>query len=149
VDHYSRQPLPGSIRQGSIYLVRKCDPLDDDNVKDRPVIVVDDPICLKGGGPVVVVACSTKIRATDPDAVALPDRGRIPQTKSGLAKPCWAIPRWRFVIERDRLDFYLGHLTGSVLRSVISAYLKRVSEESESSAIRPGGHRTPDDLKNQ
>lgn len=91
------------------------------------MVVVDDPGSLASGGPVIVVACSTKPRTSDPDAVPLPDQGRIPQTKSGLKKPCWAIPRWHFPVERSRLTEYKGYLTGRVLKQLIAAYLSRVS----------------------
>jgi hypothetical protein len=101
--------------------------LDDDNMKDRPVIVVDDPVTLACGGPVIIVACSTKPRSSEPDQVKLPDVGSIPQTKSGLNKPSWAVPRWHFPVERDRLIEYKGYLTGRVLKQVISAYLARVA----------------------
>lgn len=114
------------IRQGNIYWLYDCPALEDGNVKDRPVIVVDDPRSLERGGPVVVVACSTKARASEPDIIRLPDRGSIPQTKSGLNKPCWAVPRWHFPVERNRLAEYKGHLTGTVLKAVIKAYASRV-----------------------
>lgn len=113
------------IRQGSIYWLRNCEPLDDDNAKDRPVIVVDDPESLKVSDYVIVVACSTKKREAEYDQIQLPDRGSIPQTKSGLDKLCWAIPRWRIPVHRDRLTEYKGHLTGKVLKSVVAAYMRR------------------------
>ena len=74
----------------------------------------------------IVVACSTKDRSSEPDKVKLPDRSTMPQTRSGLPKPCWAIPRWHFPVERERLSEYKGHLTGGVLKAVISAYLAHV-----------------------
>jgi len=124
-EHAESRDAP-QIRQGSIYWLQNCPPLDDDNEKDRPVIVVDDPKTLKGGGPVIVIACSTKSRQSETDRIALPDKGAIPQTKSGLNRPTWAIPRWFFPVERARLNEYKGHLTGSLLKAVIRAYLNRV-----------------------
>ena len=115
------------IRQGDVYWLDPCPPLDDENEKDRPVVVVDDPKSLAAGGPVIVVACSRQFRkATDPDSVQLPDKGRIPQTKSGLKQPCWAVPRWHFPVDRERLKEHKGHLTGSVLKAVVAAYAARV-----------------------
>jgi mRNA-degrading endonuclease toxin of MazEF toxin-antitoxin module len=125
----SRFPLPPDelpIRTGHVYWLENCEPLDDENVKDRPVVVVDDPKSLAKGGRVVIVACSTKDRRSEPDKVKLPDRSTIPQTKSGLKHPTWAIPRWHFPVERDRLREYKGHLTGNVLRQVLEAYLARI-----------------------
>jgi mRNA-degrading endonuclease toxin of MazEF toxin-antitoxin module len=115
-----------AIRQGSVYWLKDCKPLDDENVKDRPVVVVDDYSSISADGPIIVVACSTKCRDSEPDKIRLPDRGRIPQTKSGLSAPSWAIPRWNFPVERSRLTEYKGHLTGSVLKAVIAAYLARI-----------------------
>jgi mRNA-degrading endonuclease toxin of MazEF toxin-antitoxin module len=115
------------IRLGSIYWLKNCDPLDDDNAKDRPVVVVDYPdSLLETAELIIVVACSTKNRHAEYDQIKLPDRVRIPQTKSGLSRPTWAIPRWHLNVHRDRLNEYKGHLTGSVLKAVIEAYLKRV-----------------------
>ena len=94
-------------------------------MKDRPVVVVDDPISLADGGPVIVVACTTKNRESETDAVKLPDRSTMPQTKSGLSQPCWGVPRWHFPVERDRLSEYKGHLTGNVLKRLLTAYMAR------------------------
>jgi hypothetical protein len=57
----------------------------------------------------------------------------MPQTRSGLNKPGWAIPRWHFPVERARLNEYKGHLTGAVLKQVIAAYLARVSADDSRS----------------
>lgn len=115
------------IRQGDVCWLQDCPPLDDDNAKDRPVVVVDDPDTIATGGPIAVVACSTKPRSTDPDAVKLPDRSANPQIKTGLKQPCWAVPRWHFLVEQDRLDERSGYLPSSVLAKVLTAYLARVS----------------------
>jgi mRNA-degrading endonuclease toxin of MazEF toxin-antitoxin module len=64
------------IAQGNVYWVRNCLALEDDNVKDRPVIVVDHAI----GAPVIVVACSTKDRG-EPGQVELQ-----PSRTNGLKK---------------------------------------------------------------
>jgi hypothetical protein len=93
-------------------------------------VVVEEPDTIKAGGPVMVVACSRQKRDTDPDSVQLPDRSTQPQTKSGLPKPCWAIPRWRFPVEQHRLNDYKGYLTGTTFRRVLAAYLARVEAES-------------------
>ena len=123
---YHGNPQP-SIRQGNVYWLQDCQPLDDDNEKDHPVVVVDDAKTIAAGGPVIVVVCSTKNRPSDPDGVKLPDTSTEPQTKSGLKKPCWAVPRWHFAVERDRLNEYKGHLTGTVLRRVLTAYDARAN----------------------
>jgi mRNA-degrading endonuclease toxin of MazEF toxin-antitoxin module len=124
--HPAEKNLP--IRQGSVYWLRDCPPLDDDNTKDRPVVVVDDPKSLADGGPVIVVACTTKNRESEEDAVKLSDRSTMPQARSGLAKPCWGIPRWDFPIERERLTEYKGHLTGNVLKRLLIAYTARATQ---------------------
>ena len=125
----ARNPHP-HIRQGNVYWLQNCQPLDDDNEKDHPVVLVDDPKTIAAGGPVIVAVCSTKNRASDPDGIKLPDRSTQPQTKSGLKKPCWAIPRWHFAVERDRLDEYIGYLTGGVLHRVLRAYEARALPRS-------------------
>ena len=124
MDSQSKKLRP--IRQGSIYWLKDCDPLDDDNTKDRPVVVVEDAATLKISQFVMVIACTTKSRSSEYDQIQRPDRGSIPQTKSGLDKVCWAILRWGMPVHRDRLVEYKGHLTGKVLRAVIRAYLARV-----------------------
>ena len=56
------------IRLGSIYWLKNCEPLDDDNTKDRPVVVVDYPdSALDSEELIIVVACSTKKRDSEPD----------------------------------------------------------------------------------
>jgi mRNA-degrading endonuclease toxin of MazEF toxin-antitoxin module len=117
---------PDQIRQGSIYWLQNCEPLEDDNTKDRPVIVVDDPASLKMDGPVIVIACSTQNRASESGTIRLPDRSSIPQAKSGLKRPTWAVPRWHFPVERERLSEYKGYLTGNVLKAVLAAYLEQL-----------------------
>lgn len=135
MDSDSTAPSP-PLRQGSIYWLYDCEPLDDENVKDRPVVIVDDPESLKTGDHVVVVACSTKNRETEYDKVKLPDRGSMPQTRSGLGKVCWAIPRWYFPVHRSRLIEYKGHLTGKVLKDVILAYSLRTFGRDSTSKRR-------------
>lgn len=94
------------------------------------MVVVEDPQTLKAGGPVTVVACSTTIRESETDRIRLPSKADTPICRTGLTKPCWAVPRWFLVVERDRLTDYKGYVGGQKLRELIVAYLKRESEAS-------------------
>jgi len=73
VSRFPPAPDELPIRTGNVYWLQDCEPLDDENVKDRPVVVVDDPESLAKGGRVIIVACSTKDRPSEPDKVKLPD----------------------------------------------------------------------------
>jgi hypothetical protein len=132
----SRSPTNPRIRQGDIYLIRNCDPLDGGVAKDRPVIVVRVPT--EGSGkPFAVVACSTQGSSSERDKVQLPDTGREPQTKSGLHQRCWAIPRWHFAVDASRLNERIGFIKGAVLRSVVEAYFNRIYHSGPSREERP------------
>ena len=112
--HYT-VPIP-PIEQGRTYYLKNCPPLDDDNVKNRPVIVIDDPATLKGGGRVMVLAFSTKDRG---------ESGQVfvaPTPTNGLKKPSWAIPRWYFLVNRSQLNEPKGRITGKLLTDILLAY---------------------------
>jgi mRNA-degrading endonuclease toxin of MazEF toxin-antitoxin module len=100
--------------------------LEGDREKDRPVVIVSPNQVLKAGGAFVVVACSTSVLESDESRIALPNRGDTPQTKSGLPRRTWVVPRWFLPVERDRLRDYIGHLTGEVLKRVVIAVEKAI-----------------------
>jgi len=106
-------------------VIRNCDPLDGGVAKDRPVVVVISPI-EESGKPLIVVACSTQGSPSEHDKVELPNTETEPQTKSGLHQRCWAIPRWHFPVERNRLEKRIGYLTGRKLQAILAAYYQRV-----------------------
>jgi mRNA-degrading endonuclease toxin of MazEF toxin-antitoxin module len=119
-----------TIRQGDIFWLDECPPLEGEQTKRRPVIVVSPPEMLKGVGPVLVVATSTTVLVSEMDRVALPNKQNEPQTKSGLPRPCWAVPRWFLLVERTRLTEYAGYVTGDLLRRLTAAVEKRIAEAS-------------------
>lgn len=118
-------PASFSIRHGLIVWWDDCPPLDDDRSKRRPVIVVEPNVA--PGKLAVVVCCSATAGAREPDSVVLPNLAEQPQTRTGLPRPCAAIPRWYLPIDHATLakcDF-CGYLTGRTLREVLAAYLAR------------------------
>ncbi|MFI5380094.1 MAG: type II toxin-antitoxin system PemK/MazF family toxin [Tepidisphaerales bacterium] len=127
-----RRPTNPTPRQGGIYFLQDCPPLDTDQVKGRPVIVVDDAATLRAGGPVVVVACSSTIAESETDRIRLPSRSDTPGCRTGLDKPCWAVPRWFVVVEPDRLanSRHLGYIAGAKLIEVVCAVQRRITAEN-------------------
>jgi len=108
-------PTP-PIEQGRTYYLKDCPPLDDDNTKDRPVIVVDDPPTIRAGGRVMVLAFSTRDRG-EPRQVFV-----APTATNGLKKPSSAVPRWYFLVDRSQLDEHKGRITGKQLTDILLAY---------------------------
>ena len=89
-------------------------------------MIISPPMLLKKGGPVVVAACSSSALASDLSRIELPNKADIPQTKSGLPKRCWLIPRWILTVDPTRFDpaRYSGYLTGSKLKEVLAAVVE-------------------------
>ena len=110
------------IRQGDVYWLDDCEPLAGTLEKRRPVIVVSTPSQLAGGGDVTVVACTTSPLQSQSDAIELPNRQRTPQTKSGLPRQTWAVPRWYLTVRRTRLADRAGYITGLPFRKVLEAF---------------------------
>ena len=122
-----------ALRQGGIYHLKKCPPLDGGEPKDRPVIIVDDKATLDALEPtVVVVACSTTVQSEDADLIEMPNSSNQPQCRTGLNKASWAVPRWFLVVDRARLDNYLGCIGGEKLKSIVRAYHIRLHEAGSS-----------------
>ena len=93
------------------------------------MIVVDDLASLGAGAdPVTVVACSASVRESERDRIRLPSEADTPNCRTGLPRQCWAVPRWYFPVERNRLTDYRGYLSRQRLKDVILAYLIRDEE---------------------
>ena len=114
------RPAP-PLKQGSIWWLNDCPPLEGDRAKDRPVVVVSPNQILKAGGALVVVACSSTVLESDKTRIELPNLADTPQTKTGLDRPTWVVPRWFLAVERERLRDYIGHLTGTLLKRVVAS----------------------------
>ncbi len=114
-------PSGQHIRVGQVYWLDDCPSLDDDNIKQRPVVVIH----VHSSGKVLVVAVTTKPRPSEHDQVKLPNRRDNPRTTSGLADPCWAVPRWFFPIEPNRLMDCCGYVSGRVLHDILTAVAER------------------------
>lgn len=126
MEKLGRHSIRPAIRQGGVYFVTDVPPLDGDREKDRWVVVVDDNESLKAGAdPVVVVCCSASVTEAESDRVALPNKADTPNCKTGLPRPCWAVPRWRVPIARPRLNDRRGEIRGRALREVLTNYLTR------------------------
>lgn len=117
-----------SIRQGDIYWLDNCPPLHGDLAKRRPVVVISPtPVASTAEQP-IVVACTSTILPSDLEAIELPNRGRIPQTHSGLTRRTWAVPRWWLPVPRERLTDYAGYIRGDLLRRVVTAVLEQMEQ---------------------
>jgi hypothetical protein len=114
-----------AIRQGTIFWLNNCPPLDDDKSKRRPVVVVSTREMLAQGGPVVIVATSHTVLPSEPDLVKIPNPQDNRVTTSGLPKRCWAVPRWFLLIEPEKLTEWSGYITGKVLRQLVTAVERR------------------------
>jgi hypothetical protein len=79
---------------------------------------------------VIVVACSATAGPRESDSVPLPNLEENPQAKSGLPRPCSAIPRWFIRLARARLigGEYAGTVGGATLKRILAAYLGRLKQ---------------------
>ena len=123
-----------NIRQGQIYWLDKCDPLDGDHDKDRPIIVIASPEELRAEDFVLVVACSTHPRTQDVPRYAVPTRFEAIET--GLPKPCWAIRRWYFRVNRFRLTDLKGVCPEPLFTTIASAVLDQIDIDSQTTPLR-------------
>jgi len=112
------------IRQGDIFWLDECPPLQGDVAKTRPVVVVSPTELVEMRPNVIVVACTSSVLPSDKTAVELPSRERTPQTKSGLSRRTWAIPRWLLPVRREFLVDYIGRISGPTLRRVLEGVAK-------------------------
>lgn len=117
-----------SIRTGDIYWLDDCPPLEGNVAKRRPVIVVSPKDRLRDEILVLVVAVSSTALATESDRIQLPSLADQPQTRTGLSRTCWAVPRWYLVVQRDHLRERVGYVQGALLRRIIAAVAKRMQE---------------------
>jgi mRNA-degrading endonuclease toxin of MazEF toxin-antitoxin module len=111
------------LRRGQVYWLDNCAPLDDDNAKRRPVVVVH----VAASDPALVVAVTTQHRSNEPDLIALPNQADHPRATSGLPRRCWAVPRWLLPVEQDALTELAGYVSGAVLRRLLAAVKDRIS----------------------
>jgi hypothetical protein len=111
---------PPRIRQGQIYWLSDCPPLDGDDIKTRPVVVVDDARSLEDGEVIVIVLGATSRGGGG--GILLPHSGSQENCLTGLDRPTWVIPHWILLVERTALTNLAGHISGRTLRSVLEAY---------------------------
>lgn len=119
------------IRQGAIYWLENCPPLDGQDTKRRPVIVITPSAILKNPTSIlVVVAVSTKrSRGDRRDEVLLPNRTQNRQTTTGLAEPCWAVVRWSLALrDRSRLGDRIGFVSGQSLTQILIAFEEFIAQ---------------------
>jgi hypothetical protein len=96
------------------------------------VVVISSPEALRADADlIVVVAVSSTVLESEVDRVALPNRQETPQAKSGLSRPCWAVPRWTLPIQRSRLSDRAGYISGKPLKELLLAVERRAAEMDE------------------
>jgi len=108
-----------------------CPPLDRDNEKRRPIIIVEPGFPSQAVAIVVCASCTAGRRETD--SVKLPNKSDQPQCRTGLPRPCDAIPRWFLPIDHATLARceFCGRLGGPALQKLLAAYLKRREAASD------------------
>ena len=121
---------PAQLKRGLIVWLDDCPPLDDDQAKRRPIVVITPTVLQADPNDppaAVVVACSTTYGPDVPAAILMPNRSTEPQTTTGLPQVCWAVPRWFFEITHADLlrCTYSGTLGGRKLKQLILNYLAR------------------------
>lgn len=117
---------PATIRQGEVYFIENCPPLDDDKDKDRWVVVISPSDELAAGASVVeVVAISASITEQEADRIPLPNRETTTPCTTGLPRACWAVPRWHFNFNRYRLMVKTGAVPPEILHDILVAVLQR------------------------
>lgn len=122
-----------NIRQRQIYWLDDCEPLDGDDQKDRPVIVLASPESLAVDHIILIVACSTHPRVQDNPRILIPSRHSEPDT--GLPDDCWALPRWHMKINRFRLRDLKGNCPTPLFVRVLTEVLAQVSKEKDAPEI--------------
>jgi mRNA-degrading endonuclease toxin of MazEF toxin-antitoxin module len=119
--------VPPRIRQAEIYWLDDCDPLDGDETKDRPVIVLSTGEMLRTQNFALVVACSTHPREQDQPRFHIPSRRQVPDT--GLPVDCWALPRWYIRINPYRLTVTKGTCPEALFVRILSATLAQMDAD--------------------
>jgi mRNA-degrading endonuclease toxin of MazEF toxin-antitoxin module len=110
-------------KHGMIVWWDDCPPLDGDDEKRRPVIVVNPNL---GSEFLYVMPTSCTAGPRERDAIPLPTQ-QDHQCTTGLPRPCCAIPRW--FLKMPHTVFaecdYCGYLTGRKLQEVLAAFIAR------------------------
>jgi mRNA-degrading endonuclease toxin of MazEF toxin-antitoxin module len=122
--------IPAKYRQRQIYWLDDCEPLDGDERKDRPVIVLSSPKALQTGEFPLIVACTTHPRARDMPRFAIPTRQENPET--GLPVRCWAVPRWYLPINPFRLKTLKGTCPEALFADILKAVLDQMDKDDQS-----------------
>lgn len=125
------------LRQGEVYWVEDCPPLDGEDVKPRPVIVLS-PVEVLRDNPahvLVVASSSTDCDPKNHDRIPLPNHEENSVCTSGLPRRCCAVPRWYLMIERTKLQNPQGYISGAVLRRVKFAVDARLEEARKAKAL--------------
>ena len=116
------------IRQGDVYWVDDFPPLHGDTAKRRPVVVISPTVALRAAEQALVVACTSSALPSNAEAIELPNTARMPQARSGLNRRTWAIPSWWLPARRERLTDYAGFIRGDVLRRVVEAASRHITD---------------------
>ncbi len=120
--------MAGPIRSGEAFWLDNVPALDGTRPERRPVVVISDrDLLLADAGEEIVVATTTQ-EVPDADAVYLSHE---------LSKPCWAVPRWTFVVRRERLTERAGVVTGPKLMELYEAVFGRSFQWPEDSSSEP------------
>ena len=114
--------MPPRLVQGDIYWVDQVHGQHDTATKRRPVVLVDEQDILDDQRfPLLGVAITTG--EAGEDAVELPGRDQLPNTRTGLPKTSFASPGWRVAIEDPTL---IGERIGCVSALQLTAIIEAI-----------------------
>ncbi|HRK30339.1 MAG TPA: hypothetical protein PLD59_04610 [Tepidisphaeraceae bacterium] len=115
--------MPAKIRQGDVYFLPNCPPLDGGSLKDRRVIVVTPTDLIADDNDLIAVGVSTSPPASGEPAVEMLNTQHDPRARTGFTKPCWAILRWTLRVHVASLGKKAGHVRGERLARVVTGSL--------------------------
>ena len=126
--------VPRQPRQGEVFWLADCPPMDGDRAKGRPVVLIDELGAIRDPRVdrllCVLVTSSASLPGQDDDAVQLPSKATHPCCTSGLTKRSWALPRWFVPVKRRALTDLLGYVSGDVLNSLRLAVEARQARQA-------------------
>lgn len=112
------------LRQGEIYWVMDCPPLDGSVAGPHAVVVLNPTVQLRDMSQSVrVMVVSSSVKPVGEWDIPLPNSQTDARCSTGLTKPCWAVARWVLRInDRSKLGRRAGYVGGPTLSKIITSY---------------------------
>jgi mRNA-degrading endonuclease toxin of MazEF toxin-antitoxin module len=132
------------IRVGDIFWLENCPPLQGEQSKTRPVIVMSLSESDAELGGVLTVACTSSSYPDDTAVIELPSHpdGRV---RSGLKKKTWVVLRWIVVVQREQLKKYVGYISGDVFDHIVTNFRRHYQNNNSRGGLetRPSSGKAP------